>query len=262
MFKPIVPFGGLQGWNFLNRTLAAQEEIFAKQPNLLRDVDYFLENISNIETAEQLVGDRRLLRVTLGAFGLSDDLDNKFFIRKVLEDGTASPDALANRLSDRRYRRLSNAIGFGSVAGGNLAKPDFADQIISRFQRNQFENAIGEVDISFRAALSFSNGLREIVNSNKSNNARWFAIMGDPPIREVVQTALGLPKSIAKIDLDQQLEAFKTKSKAAFGTDVVADILNPDVTETVIRRYLVRNASDQSSNFSSASTALALLQAI
>ena len=86
--------------------------------------------------------------------------------------------------------------------------------------------------------------------------------MGDPPIREVVQTALGLPKSIAKIDLDQQLEAFKTKSKAAFGTDVVADILNPDVTETVIRRYLVRNASDQSSNFSSASTALALLRAI
>ena len=50
--------------------------------------------------------------VALGAFGLQDDLPNRFFIQKVLEGGTLSTDSLANKLSDPRYAALAKAFGF------------------------------------------------------------------------------------------------------------------------------------------------------
>jgi hypothetical protein len=70
------------------------------------------------------VGDRRLLEVALGAFGLDDDIRNRFFIRKVLEEGTTSPSRrFANRLSDKRYLALAETFGFGDRPGGNVGAP-------------------------------------------------------------------------------------------------------------------------------------------
>lgn len=100
-FQPIIPTGGLAGWTFLNRTLEAQKEAFGQSTQYRREEDYFRANIGNIETAEQLVADRRLLAFSLSAFGLDADLPNKFFIQKILSDGTSDNAALSNRLSDK-----------------------------------------------------------------------------------------------------------------------------------------------------------------
>jgi len=102
-FQPVVPLGGLGGWTFLTRTLDAQQAAFRDAPALSRDVDHFRERIASVRDAQTLVADRQLLRVALGAFGLDDDIDNRFFIRRVLEDGSADPAALGNRLADKRY---------------------------------------------------------------------------------------------------------------------------------------------------------------
>ncbi len=76
-FQPIVPQTGYVGWRFLERTTETQRVAFEKSPELLRDLEYFKENISKATTAEDLVNDRRLLRVALGAFGLEDDLGKR-----------------------------------------------------------------------------------------------------------------------------------------------------------------------------------------
>ena len=102
MFQPLVPTGGLAGWRFLQRTYDTQFEAFNQSVSLQRDTDYFRENIGQVTTAEALVSDRRLLSVALGAFGLQDDVDNRYFIRKVLEEGSVNEDALAVRFADRR----------------------------------------------------------------------------------------------------------------------------------------------------------------
>ena len=44
-----------------------------------------------MKSAADLVADRRLLKVALGAFGLEGEIDKKAFIRKVLEEGTDRP---------------------------------------------------------------------------------------------------------------------------------------------------------------------------
>ena len=92
-FSPVVPSGGYAGWTFLKRTQDRQQAALQADPVFKRDEAYFRAKIGSVTSAEQLVSDRRLLKVALGAFGLDADINNKFFLRKVLEDGTLSTDA-------------------------------------------------------------------------------------------------------------------------------------------------------------------------
>ena len=78
-FTPVLPSGGYSGWSFLTRTLAAQKQAFVTDPAIQRDEDYFRDKIGKIDTAEKLVGDRRLLSVALAAYGLEGDANNTYF---------------------------------------------------------------------------------------------------------------------------------------------------------------------------------------
>lgn len=260
MFQPVLPLSGYTGWRFLERTLDVQQTAFNEAPQIERATSYFRENISKVTTAEALVADRQLLEVALGAFGLDEDINNTFFVKTILEEGTLDDDALANRLADNRYSEFAEAFGFGNFSVPRTVLSTFADKIINRFEVGQFEQAVGEQNPDLRLALNFPNTMDTILDSGSSNDVLWFGIMGNPPARSVFETALGLPSSFAQIDIDQQLDIFKERSKSLFGTDSVADFSTPDIQDDVIRNFLVRSELDQFAQTSAGSIALALLQ--
>ncbi len=258
-YQPVLPATGLLGWKFLERTIEAQSTAFESSAVLMRDTDYFAENVSNIETAEELVADRKLLRVALGAFGLDDDLNNKFFIRKILEEGTIDPSSLANKMSDSRYTALSEAFGFDlGVPRSKLS--DFADDIIGLYRARQFEVAVGENDQNIRLALNAQRELPEIAASDDSETTRWYNIMSSSPLRSVMETALGLPDSFAQIDLDQQLEIFAEKAERQLGIASLSDLSDAGTMTKLIERFLLRAEINTGFNSSPASIALTLLQ--
>ena len=259
MFQPVLPLSGYAGWRFLERTLEVQQAAFVESPSLRRDTDAFREKIGGIRTAEDLVNDRQLLSVALGAFGLDDDIDNRFLIRKVLEDGYTKPEALGNRLSDSRYGELARAFGFGEGLPPRTGLSFFADEIIDRYETKQFERAVGDQDNSMRLALNLAGGLNDVLGSTTSTNARWFSVMGSPPLRAVFETALGFPSSFGSLDVDQQLEQFKSRAEATFGTSDLAEISSDENREKLIRLYMIRNEIASNSASSSGSIALALL---
>ena len=259
-FQPVVPLSGYVGWRFLQRTLENQQAAFSDSQPITRATDYFRENISKVRTAEDLISDRRLLSVALGAFGLDGDINNKAFIRRILEDGTRADDALSNRLADKRYQDFSRTFGFGDSPIPLTGLSSFADKIISRFEDRQFERAVGEQNNDLRLALNVAPGLSDIISNTQSVNTQWFSIMGNAPLRNVVQTALGLPSGLASIDLDQQLEVFKERAKSVFGTEKPADLAAPEMQEKLIRLFLIRAEAANISATSGASTALTLLQ--
>lgn len=239
-FQPVLPVGGLAGWAFLSRTIDTQMTAFVASPSLARDTDYFRETIGQIRSAEALVSDRRLLSVALGAFGLQDDLPNRALIRRVFEDGTASRDALANRLSDDRYKQLSDAFGFGPGQGLKTLRPGFADQIIARFERQSFEIAIGQTDPDMRIALAGQRELTRIAGETANTDAQWFTILSLPPLRKKLEVALGLPGSIGQIDIDKQRDIFQDRARRQFGTDDVAELTRPETMRRITEAYLVR----------------------
>ena len=239
-FAPVLPIGGYAGWAFLKRTMQSQTAVMLAQPAMQRDEAYFRERIGRVNSADELVADRRLLRITLEAFGLEGDLDNRFFIRKVLGDGTLDPGALSNRLADKRYHGLATAFGFGDLAVPRNRISDFADRMLAQRQQRVFETAVGTRDESLRLALNARRELPEVLRRNQSDDARWFTIMGQPPLRQVFETAFGLPKAFGALDIDRQLGIFKEKARAVLGSDSPARLAEPEVVESLIRRFLLR----------------------
>lgn len=259
-FQPVLPAGGLVGWRFLQRTYDAQNETFQKSPAFQRDTDYFRENIKSATTAEDLVSDRRLLRVALGAFGLQDDIDSKAFIQKILESPMDDSDALANRLADDRYAKFSQAFRFGEVGLPSTQITTFADEVVGKYLDQQFELAIGTQDDSMRVALYAERELATVSQEGGSAEAQWFTVMGTPPLRELMEKALGLPTAFGQLDIDKQGDVFREKSRVAFGTDDIGELSQGDTLQKVIQTYLVRSQLDAGEAYVKGSIALTLLQ--
>ncbi len=260
-FEPVVPLGGLAGWALLNRTLERQTDLFSKSRVIQRDTEYFERNIGSVRTAEDLVLDRRLLRVALGAFGLQEDINSRALIRKVLEDGTERDDALANRLTDRRYRQLAETFGFADNAVPRTQLAGFGAEITERFRRMEFEVAVGNQDQALRLAMNAQRDLSEIASEDTGVNTKWLRILGTPPLRRVFEAALGLPQSFAQLDLDRQLDLIKSRSARQLNISDPTQLADSEVQEQLIRRFLLRDQINSFAIQSSQSIALTLLQA-
>lgn len=261
-FQPIIPMGGIAGWQFLQRTESVQRETFASSGQTKRDLDYFREKIGSIKTPEQLVGDFRLLRVALGAFGLDEDIGNKFFIKKVLEDGTINDDALANKLSDKRYLALSKAFGFGDFDTPNTVLSTFPNEIAAKFKDRSFETAIGQTNDDMRLALNMRREIAELATGTSSQRTKWFTILGTPPLRTVFEGALSLPTSFGSLPIDRQVEEMQARSERILGTSDPAELADPEVAERLIQRFLATSSFGGVSGINTpAANALVLLGA-
>lgn len=261
-FAPVIPTAGLAGWTFLQRTMESQQESFARSPFLQRETQHFRENIGAVRSVDDLVGDRRMLAVALGAFGLDEDINSTFFIRKVLQDGTLDPDALANRLPDRRYLDLSRAFGFGDFDTPRSVDSAFADRITAAFQERRFEAAVGEQDETMRMALALQRELPEIAGRDRRARTQWLEVLGRPDLRDAIQTALGLPRSFAALDLDAQVERLQRRVEAAFGDGGVSQFVDPERIDALTQRFVARAQLDSGPSITTPGmAALQLLQA-
>lgn len=260
-FSAVVPSSGIVGWRFLQRTYDSQLESFSASQVRQRENQYFLDNIGSVKTASELVGNRRLLSVALGAFGLQDDIDSKFFVQKILQDGTTNDDALANRLADTRYQKFSEAFGFGP---GELRKTGLQTnmaEVVKLSNLAGFEASVGEQEGSMRIALFAQRELSDLAAQDISDDAKWFNLMGQPPLRQMFETALGLPSSFGQIDLDKQLEVFRDKLQALTGSSELSQFSDPEAMESITNSYLARaQINEISASNGSSAIALMLLQ--
>ena len=260
MFTPVVPLGGLPGWALLSRTIDRQTALFNAAPALQRDTDHFLQSIAGIESAADLVSDRRVLRVALGAFGLQDDIDSRAFVRAIVEQGTGDREALANRMTDDRYRAFAGAFGHLSGDGGGPPPPGFGARIVDQFRRREFEVAVGAQDGALQLALNADRELAALAAGGGTDTALWFRILGTPPLRQTFETALGLPQSFGGLDLDRQLD--ELRSAAARQLDIASprDLVDDGLREGLVRQFLLRDQVANVTAASAQSIALTLLQ--
>ncbi|MDX1742850.1 MAG: DUF1217 domain-containing protein [Ruegeria sp.] len=261
-FQPVVPANGIVGWRFLQRTYEAQLQSFSSSSVNERETKYFLDNIGKVKTAEDLVSNRRLLQVALGAFGLEGDINNRFFIQKILSDGTSADDALSNRLADKRYREFSKAFGLGPGEIRKTGLITFMEEIAQDNVVSQFEVAVGESDETMRISLYAQRTLADLASEDNSADTKWFDLMGQPPLRSMMETALGLPSSFGQIDLDRQLEVFKDRLSRLTGSDDLAQFTDEAAIAKLTDTYQARSQIKQlQSTISPGQAALILLRA-
>ncbi len=240
MFQPIIGTGGYLGWRVLENSEARQREQFENSPVIEREIEYFRENIANATSAEALVGDRRLLGVALGAFGLSDEINKGAFIQKILEGGTLVTTSFANRLNDPRFQEMAEVFSYGNLTDPDVSSEAFREDIIARYKTLEFERAVGDVDSDMRVAMNFRREIGDIAAlAEQSERAAWFRIMGSPPLRELAATALNIPSEASQVDIDQQQEFFADRALSVFGSSSPAIFSDPDNVNQIIRRFFL-----------------------
>lgn len=260
-FQPLVPLTGIAGLRFIERTQETQQAVFNKSPSMAREIEYFKENIHKAITPDDLTGDYLLMKVSLGAFGLDDDLSKKYFINKVLEEGSEEPSAFANRMVDTRYKELAEAFGYGNLLGTNVLQSDFADKIVSAYQTQKFEQAVGDVDNSIRLAMNFKREIEDQASDDIAVDTGWYQVMGNTPLRTVFETAFGLPSSVGALDVERQLDLFKEKSSALFGSESLTVFQDQENVDKILNDFMVRQQINSGPDSSTPGySALSLLQ--
>ncbi len=237
-FTPVIPNGGLAGWSFLQRTLDRQEDIFSKSPDIKRDIEYFKNNIQNVETLDDLMQDRKILKVALGAFGLGEEISKGAFVRKILDEGIAEQSTFARRLNNPDYIEMAKAFNFdeGQLS---LSETDI-NRITTQYERQNFEIEVGNVDDSMRLALNFQREIQDLAGAGLSENAGWFRLLGSVPMRTVIEGAFNLPTEFAALDIDKQKEILSDKAQSKFGGKSIDVFTDPEAVDRVINDFLLR----------------------
>lgn len=259
-FQPILPLDGFTGWRFLQRTLPAQSAAHASSPAALRDESYVREKIAAIDTPQDLIADRRLLRVALTAFGLADDLPNRAYIEKVLESSTTERGSFVNRLTDKRYHRLAEAFGFGDGPTPRSKSSEFADTLISNFQDRSFEAAVGAQNENMRLALAMGRDLGVLAAQGSSEATKWYTVLGTPSLRVVFETAFLLPSSFGTLDIDRQVQILQDRTERLTGRADISQFTDPDPRDTLTRQFMLSSQIHEFQAQSGQSSALMLLQ--
>lgn len=233
--------------------------MFNRQPEITRNIEAFREKIGGVETAADLLADRQMLSVALGAFGLDEEIDKRAFLRKMLEEGVTDQGSFANRFADTRYKSFVAAFGFGDPGGARTGDPGFADRIISAYKDRQFEIVVGDQDSSMRIALNFRREIGKYA-SMESEGAAWFSIMGDQQLRAVFEGAFNLPASFAQLDVDKQRDELASLSQKYFGGGLEL-FQDSAKTDEAISRFLIRRSINEGPSATTpGASALTLLQ--
>jgi hypothetical protein len=176
----------------MNRSLS----ITAKKPDVSRDTAYYLANIGKVTSIDGFLKDYRLFSYAMKAYGLSDMVYAKAFMRKVLTEGTQDSNSFANKLSDPRYREFANTFNF-ALLGNNATKVAAAQTgTAQHYVQQVMEQDAGSQNDGVRLALYFARKASSIKTP--------YQILADKALTQVVQTALGISPSTSAADIDKQ----------------------------------------------------------
>ena len=206
----------------IEKNLALYQKVETDQPAVKTATAYYQTNIGKVTTASQLVGNYRLLSYALQAYGLGDQINNKALIKQVLQQGTASPKALANTLPNANWKAFANAFNF--LATGSAAPSSSASvaTTTSDYVEQQLEADQGASDPGVELALYF----KRVAPTVKST----YGILADKNLLEVVQTIFNLPAATSASQIDSQAAAV---SKLV----PIAELKNPAELERLVQRF-------------------------
>lgn len=209
-------------YQFITRDMARSIDRIEKQPIVKRESEYYLENIKDIKTVKEFLGDDRIFRFAMKAFGLEEMGYAKGFMKKVLTEGTTDPDSFANRLNDKRYLEFAKTFDFARLGAAATSLPRAQQGTVDAYLRQSLEENAGDQNEGVQLALYFERKASTITS--------FYSVLADKALAKVLYTALGLPDSFAAADIDKQVAFFETKLD-------VEDFQNPKKLGEFMKRF-------------------------
>lgn len=204
-------------------SVAIGNGLSTNDPQLLDDINYYLSKIVDVKSADDLIGDNRLLSVAMLAHGFTaQDTVSKQTIKEVLEGGIDNAESPANKLEDKRFAALAATFNFARYGEDTTTYNVALSPTVEKYVRQSLEENAGEQNEGVRLALYFQRKAPKITS--------YYEILADKALGRVVRTALGFPSSLAKADIDKQVKMIKERID-------LADFADPEKLDNFLKRF-------------------------
>lgn len=206
----------------VTQNLPRYQKMTSADPAVKLASEYYAANIGKVSSISDLVGNYRLLSYALSAYGLSDHINDKALVTKVLEGGVSSSTALANKLTDPRWKAFAKAFDFAGSGASSVTSNSAVATTKQAYVENQLEIDQGSQDVGVQLALYFRRVAPTITNS--------YGVLGDKNILQVVQTIFKLPPVTGSTNIDRQAALIEKVMP-------VADLQDPAKLEKLTERF-------------------------
>ena len=206
----------------VSSNLSRQQAATAAQGDVKNATNYYLANIGKVKTVDQFVDNYQLFSYAMKAFGLSDMTYAKGLMTKVLDGGVASSTALANTLSDPRYKAFATAFDFAANGKTTTTTTAATTGTTAKYVEQTLEDNQAKTNPGVSNALYFSR--------HASSVTSVYGLLADSTMLSVVETAYGISTTLGQSDIDTQ---------AAVLTKVVpiADLQDGAKVAKIVSRY-------------------------
>lgn len=210
------------GYNNIASDMTRSLQRISEQPLVQRETEYYLANIGNVDTIDDLISDTRLFDYAMRAHGLGDMSYAKAFMVKVLEEGRDAEDSFANTLSDVRYREFAETFDFNRYGSTATTFSRAQQGVVDKYIRQTLEEDAGATNEGVRLALYFERKAADIESV--------YSILADRALGTVVRTALNMPETTALLDIDKQAEMISARLD-------LEDLKDPDKVSELLQRF-------------------------
>jgi hypothetical protein len=214
----------------------------AAQPQTARDIAAFIAGVTAANSVDAALSNPAVLKVLLTANGLGDQIGYMALAQKALTSNLADSSSLANTLPDTSWRTAAQTYQFATAGLSVLQQPSVLQTVANAYAEVQWRDSLDTANPGLSNALTFRSEAASITSVDQ--------ILGDPIMRDVVTTALGLPLEIAIQPLDAQEKAITSQLD-------INQFKSPQFVEQFIQRYLITKAANATSSASASLDSLA-----
>lgn len=218
----------------------------AAQPAIARDIAGFESAVNSAASPAALLNNPTVLKVLLTASGMSDQAGYAALAQKALLSNSADSAALVNQLSDTRWLTVNQTYDFATQGLSIIRQPKVLADIANSYAEQTWFASLDATTPGLSDALTFLGEASTITSVDQ--------ILGDPVMRSVVTTALGIPEQLAFQDIGRQETAITSQID-------ISQFKKPNFVTGITDRYLLAMQQQNSATQSAASIESLAVQA-
>lgn len=205
----------------------------ATQPTVQHTIAAFTKAVTSATSVAQLLANPAVMNVLLTANGLSDQVGFTALATKALTSNLSDPNSLANVLPNASWKTAATSLNFAAGGLSVIKNPATIAKIAQSYAQTVWEQSLDGSTPGMSSALAFRSQASTITSVDQ--------ILGNATLRDVVTTALGVPKEIAFQSMNAQELAISSRLD-------ISKFKDPKFVESFIDRYLIANSENQATS--------------
>jgi len=204
----------------------------AQQPSVKRDIAAFQSAVNSATSTSALLQNPAFLKVFLTANNLAGQIAYPALAQQALLSDPTNTSSLANTLTDSNWKSTTTTYNFFSSGLSAVQSSTALATLSSSYAEVIWRQSLEARTPGLSDALTFRQEASTITSVDQ--------ILGDPILRNVVTTALNIPKQIALQDLGAQELAISSQLD-------ITQFKDPHFVESFTQQFLL-NAQTNAAN--------------